>query len=72
MKTVTHGTRENTAGAATTTYKKGDLAWYRQRDGTFVPAKVSFECILDLLLHAMFALAYVLLSCLTHLSCASP
>ncbi|KAK9916034.1 hypothetical protein WJX75_007609 [Coccomyxa subellipsoidea] len=21
-------------------YKKGDLAWYRQRDGTFVPAKV--------------------------------
>ncbi|CAL8469853.1 g9395 [Coccomyxa elongata] len=40
MKTLTHGTHENTAGAATTTYKKGDLAWYRQRDGTFVPAKV--------------------------------
>jgi hypothetical protein len=26
-------------------YKKGDLAWYRQRDGTFVPAKVRSDLL---------------------------
>ncbi|BDA43861.1 hypothetical protein COCOBI_05-0410 [Coccomyxa sp. Obi] len=39
-KQMNPATHANTAGADATTYKKGDLAWYRQRDGTFVPAKV--------------------------------
>lgn len=26
-------------------YKEGDLAWYRQRDGTYVPAKVRSDLL---------------------------
>ena len=44
---VTSAALAITAGGDKATYKKEDLVWYRQRDGTFVPAKVSSEYIQD-------------------------
>lgn len=75
MEAVTPAALANTAGADKATYKKGDLVWYRQRDGTLVPAKVTSEYILassTLGSSSLFHISYLLFNTVWHVHRLGP